>query len=75
MAVNSIPTFVKWAGGKKQLLEQFKQFFPEKIENYFEPFVGGGAVAFYIIKNYKPKKALISDINEELINFGSVAIL
>jgi len=60
--------FIKWAGGKKQLLEQFKPLFPKKIERYFEVFVGGGAVLFYIIKNYKPKYVFISDINEELIN-------
>lgn len=60
--------FIKWAGGKKQLLEQFKPYFPKKIERYFEVFVGGGAVLFYIIKNHKPKYVFISDINEELIN-------
>jgi DNA adenine methylase len=63
-----IPTMVKWAGGKKQLLEQFEPFFPKSIEKYIEPFVGGGAVAFYIIKKYNPKEVIISDINEELIN-------
>lgn len=63
-----IPTLVKWAGGKKQLLSQFKPHFPAKIERYFEPFVGGGAVAFYVIKKYAPKEVLLSDINEELIN-------
>lgn len=68
MNENKVPNFVKWAGGKKQLLEQFKPFFPKKIEKYFDPFVGGGAVAFYVIKNYKPKEVLISDNNEELIN-------
>jgi DNA adenine methylase len=65
---NGIPTFVKWAGGKKQLLDQFKPFFPEKIERYFDPFVGGGAVAFFVIKHFKPKEVFLSDINEELIN-------
>lgn len=60
--------FIKWAGGKKQLLKQFKPYFPKKIERYFEVFVGGGAVLFYIIKNYKPNYVFISDINEELIN-------
>jgi len=60
--------FIKWAGGKKQLLEQFKPYFPKKIERYFEVFVGGGAVAFYIIKTYKPSYVFLSDINEELIN-------
>jgi len=62
------PTFVKWAGGKGQLLEQFDRFFPKKIERYFEPFVGGGAVLFYILQKYKPKEAMISDTNAELIN-------
>lgn len=66
--MNGIPTFVKWAGGKKQLIEQFKPFFPKEINRYFEPFVGGGAVAFYIIKHYKPKMVFISDSNKELIN-------
>lgn len=65
---SGIPTFVKWAGGKKQLLEQFKPCFPKKIERYFDSFVGGGAVAFFIIKHYKPQEVFISDINEELIN-------
>ncbi|VVB81523.1 D12 class N6 adenine-specific DNA methyltransferase [uncultured archaeon] len=64
----NVPTFVKWAGGKKQLLQQFKDVFPKEITTYHEPFVGGGSVAFYIIKNHKPKKVFISDINEELIN-------
>lgn len=63
-----VPTFVKWAGGKKQLINQFKPFFPEKISTYIEPFVGGGAILFYVIKNYKPRKIIISDINEELMN-------
>src|SRR3989344_2194236 len=64
----NIPTFVKWAGGKKQLISQFKPFFPEKINRYIEAFVGGGAVLFYVLKHYKPKEIIISDINEELIN-------
>ncbi len=66
--MKNIPTFVKWAGGKKQLIEQFKPFFPSKINRYIEAFVGGGAVAFYIMKTHKPKEVIISDINEELIN-------
>ena len=65
-------TFVKWAGGKKQLLGQFKPYFPKKIERYFEPFVGGGAVAFNILQAHKPKEVFLSDINEELINTYNV---
>lgn len=63
-----IPRFIKWAGGKQKLIEQFKTFFPKKINRYFEPFLGGGAVAFYIIQKFKPKEVLLTDINEELIN-------
>ena len=67
-----VPSFIKWAGGKKQLLEQFKQFFPQNAERYFEPFVGGGAVAFYIIQKNNLKEIYLSDINEELINCYNV---
>lgn len=63
-----VPTFVKWAGGKKQLLGQFESLYPKKFNNYFEPFVGSGAVAFYVIQKFKPKKVVLSDINKELIN-------
>jgi DNA adenine methylase len=63
-----IPTLVKWVGGKKQLLDQFEPLFPKKIERYFEPFVGGGAVAFYLLKTHPEiKKIYLSDINRELI--------
>jgi DNA adenine methylase len=65
---NDIPKFVKWAGGKGQLLEQFKPLFPKKFNSYLEPFVGSGAVFFYIIQKFKPKRIILSDINEELIN-------
>jgi len=65
---NQVPTFVKWAGGKKQLLDQFKPCFPKQINRFFDPFVGGGAVAFFVIKNFKPKEIFLSDINGELIN-------
>ncbi len=62
------PTLVKWAGGKKQLLGQFEPLFPKKINRYFEPFVGGGAVAFYLLKTHPEiKKIFLSDINKELI--------
>lgn len=63
-----IPTFVKWAGGKTQLLYQYKEFFPKKIDRYFEPFVGGGAVFFYVKQKFRPEFCMISDINEHLMN-------
>ena len=47
-----IPKFVKWAGGKGQLLKEFKNLFPKKMNHYLEPFVGGGAVFFHIIQNF-----------------------
>lgn len=56
--------FVKWVGGKRQLIKQFEQFFPEKFNDYYEPFLWGGAVFF----NLQKRKSYLSDINEELIN-------
>lgn len=55
--------FVKWAGGKTQLLEKLNNYMPKSYNNYFEPFVGGGALFF----NIAPKKAIINDYNSELI--------
>lgn len=64
-----IPKFVKWAGGKTMLLDQFVPLFPKKKFNrYIEPFVGSGAVFFYVMQVFKPKEVILSDINEELIN-------
>lgn len=56
--------FLKWAGGKTQLLKNIRELYPENIETYFEPFIGGGAVFF----DLAPKKYLLSDSNPELIN-------
>ena len=64
MKNSSIAPFVKWAGGKRQLLPQIKERMPGKYNNYFEPFVGGGAVIFELL----PANALINDINKALIN-------
>jgi DNA adenine methylase len=64
----NIPTFVKWAGGKSQLIPQLSQMLPQKIDTYIEPFVGSGAMYFFIKQMYKPKHAFISDTNKELIN-------
>lgn len=60
----NIAPFVKWAGGKRQLLSQIKERMPEKYNNYYEPFVGGGAVLFGL----SPNNASINDINSALIN-------
>lgn len=56
--------FVKWVGGKRQLLDEISLHLPDKINRYFEPFIGGGAVLFHI----QPKNASINDSNKELTN-------
>jgi DNA adenine methylase len=61
--------FLKWAGGKGQLLHHLSPLIPTEFNDYFEPFLGGGAVFFYLIhQNLIQKKAYLSDINAELIN-------
>ena len=60
--------FMKWAGGKRQLLSQFDPFIPSKFNKYIEPFVGGGAMFFYLL----PERAVLMDINPELINIYKV---
>ena len=65
--------FLKWAGGKKQVVNFIENNLPQKIkekgviDKYFEPFVGGGAVFFHLINNYKIKCAYLGDINKELM--------
>lgn len=68
----NLPVFLKWAGGKSQILDELVKRFPKKFNRYFEPFVGAGTVFFYIKKFNKVEKCFISDINEELINVFKV---
>ena len=61
--------FVKWAGGKRQILSRINEYVQDSIDDnqdytYIEPFLGGGAVFFSL----QPKKAIINDLNEDLIN-------
>ncbi|MBD0390296.1 MAG: DNA adenine methylase [Nostoc sp. C3-bin3] len=56
--------FLKWAGGKSRLIQQYIPYFPNSYKNYYEPFLGGGAVFFYL----QPTAAVLTDINAELIN-------
>ena len=65
--------FLKWAGGKTQLINDIERSLPSEIINkeftYIEPFVGSGAVLFWMINNFpKMQKAVINDINADLIN-------
>lgn len=59
---------VKWVGGKRQILDKIVKFLPKHITTYYEPFVGGGAVLFEL----QPRKAVVNDINSELINLYQV---
>lgn len=64
--------FLKWAGGKTQLLSTFDQFIPEKFNRYHEPFVGGGAMFFHMVGRTPGLNASLSDLNDELINCYAV---
>lgn len=65
--------FLKWVGGKRQLLDELKDRLPskvkktKKIDKYVEPFVGGGAMFFFLKNNFDVKESVICDINRELI--------
>lgn len=60
--------FLKWAGGKGKLIEQYIPYFPEGFTRYYEPFLGGGAVFFYLGDRVALTQKFISDINPDLIN-------
>jgi len=71
-STNVVKPILKWAGGKGQLLEQIAKHLPQeliedKIDCYIEPFIGGGAVFFWIAQNFNIKEFYLSDINQELI--------
>ena len=59
--------FVKWAGGKRQILDKLTKYVPDEFDTYYEPFIGGGALLFEL----SPKKAVINDSNKELMNVYS----
>jgi DNA adenine methylase len=63
-----IKPFIKWVGGKGQLLEQLEPHFPLEMENYVEPFLGGGSVLLWVLQTRKPRNVVVSDINPSLIN-------
>ena len=55
--------FIKWAGGKRQLLPEIIGRLPKEFNNYYEPFIGGGA----LLLELQPKNAVIGDVNMTLI--------
>lgn len=65
-----VSPFLKWVGGKRQLMTSIVELLPENIKNfnYVEPFIGGGAVLFHL----QPKNAIINDFNGELVNVYNV---
>lgn len=64
-----ITPFVKWVGGKRNVIKKYLcHYLPKNFNTYFEPFVGGGAMLFYL----KPEKAIINDINSELMTTYNV---
>ncbi|MFK8272340.1 DNA adenine methylase [Capnocytophaga canimorsus] len=70
---NTSKPFLKWAGGKTQLISEIERNLPSKLVQgnftYIEPFVGSGAVLFWMLSNFPNlKKAVINDINQDLIN-------
>ena len=68
----NIKPFLKWVGGKRKLIPQLEVKFPDYIKSneftYVEPFLGGGAMFFYLISKYSIKKAYLNDINDKLID-------
>jgi DNA adenine methylase len=56
--------FLKWAGGKSQLIQQYIPHFPQQYQTYYEPFLGGGAIFFHLL----PRRAVVTDINPALVN-------
>ena len=68
---HSVKPFIKWVGGKGQLISTIANELPAHLfkntqTTYVEPFVGGGAMLFWILKNTKIEKAIINDINSDL---------
>ncbi len=65
MSISDVPRpFLKWVGGKRQLLKQMDSYLPKSFNKYIEPFVGGGALFFYLL----PETAILIDGNPILIN-------
>jgi len=59
--------FVKWAGGKRQLIPILSQHIPKNFGSYFEPFLGGGAMLFHILSENLDIRYCVSDLNSDLV--------
>lgn len=68
MEIGKISPFLKWPGGKRWFVNKYKDVFPNEIQTYYEPFLGGGSVFFVL----QPKNAVIADVNKELINLYKI---
>lgn len=66
----SAKPFLKWAGGKSQLIHEIRKYYPfsDSVTKYAEPFIGGGAIFFDILNHYTLKEVYLGDINADLIN-------
>ena len=60
--------FLKWAGGKRQLLPRILAYVPPQVDTYYEPFLGGGAVFFAMARAGRFRRAVVGDANEELVS-------
>lgn len=72
ISVEEPKPFVKWAGGKRQLLDVLVKESPEQFNDYYEPFLGGGALYFKLWSLGRIKKAYLNDSNAELVNVYSI---
>lgn len=64
LSSGALNPFIKWVGGKRQLLPELLKFVPQNINTYYEPFIGGGA----LLLRLSPSRAIVNDYNDELIN-------
>ena len=64
--------FLKWAGGKRWLVSRHGELFPSEFNTYYEPFLGSGAVFFFLNSQYKFRHSFLFDVNEQLVNSYNV---